>query len=465
LNRLLFWLRGHNRVYTIALVVIALLLSGAGLFRQLWAWPDTTTQTQLDLLPDIDLLLSGRLGEVTWFTLGNAHGTSGYRWIMYLNAMFFGLNSGLELTLYWLLVFSISATLGLVVISSAHTRTQAISGAAVIVLVMTNLAGAGSAGMEIGNYIGVTLILGLAVLTVYGKSEKIFLVTALTFVPLALFLFLGGYLAGWAAGLIVVSLVSVVRMRYGLVTAAHTRRIASLAILTSIWSFVYYLLIPKNYPTSTLADAWANDVLFPVKYLINGFAGSLVTSQTFEAFAPEDAKNIYLGIGISLLLFTLISPILSIKHAGKTVLMGQILVFYGLGTSVMLLALKAHDTGWLLSPWYSFHFKIALCGAIILFSIADLKRPLLSALPAYVAIAIVVLISYNFHYNRGVHERAYFLNIQKATFYSETLVDRGDGLTQMIASLEKSRESVAILKEHRLGVFRPGAVNIEDFGD
>ncbi len=459
------WLKGNNRFYIIVFVVTALLLSGAGLFRQLWAWPDTTTLTQLDLLPDIDLLLNGRLGEVTWFTLGNAHGTSGYRWIMYLNAMFFGLNSGLELTLYWLLVFSISTTLGLVVISCAHTRTQVISGSALIVLVMTNLAGAGSAGMEIGNYIGVTVILGLVILTVYGKSEKNFLMTAFALVPLALFLFLGGYLAGWAAGLIGVSLVSVIRMRYELVSPSHTRRIALLAGLTSVWTFVYYLLIPKTYQTSSLADAWANDVLFPVKYLINGFAGSVVTSQTFEALAPEDAKTIYLGIGISLLLFTLSSLILSIKHVGKSVLIGQILVFYGLGTSVMLLALKAHNTGWLLSPWYSFHFKIALCGAIILFSVAALKRPVMSALPAYLAIATVVLISYNFHFNRGVHERAYFLNIQKATFYSDTLVDRGDGLTQMIASLEKSKESVVILKKHKLGVFRPGAVNIEDFAD
>jgi hypothetical protein len=71
---------------------------------------------------------------------------------------------------------------------------------------------------------------------------------------------------------------------------------------------------------------------------------------------------------------------------------------------------------------------------------------------------------HNIHYNRGAHEIAYFRNIQKATFYSDTLADRGDGLTQMRASVEKSLESVEILKKHELGVFRPGAVNVENFG-
>jgi hypothetical protein len=108
--------------------------------------------------------------------------------------------------------------------------------------------------------------------------------------------------------------------------------------------------------------------------------------------------------------------------------------------------------------------KITL-GAIILFAAVAFRKPLLSAIPAYLAIAMIILISYNFHYNRGVHERAYFLNIQKATYYSETLVDRGDGLTQMIASLEKSKEAVEILKRHQLGVFRPGAVNVEEFSE
>jgi hypothetical protein len=217
-------------------------------------------------------------------------------------------------------------------------------------------------------------------------------------------------------------------------------------------------------PVAEAAAAIVNDLLFPVKYMVNGFAGSVVTSQTFEALAPQDAEILYFGIGVTIMLFTLASVVLSLKVPGKSVLIGQVLILYGLGTSAVLLVLKAQGPGWLLSPWYSFHFKLALGGAIILFAAAKLRRPVLSALPAYIAIAAMVIVSYNIHFNRGVHERAYFLNIQKATFYSDTLADRGDGLTQMIASVEKSLESVEILKKHELGVFRPGAVNVENFG-
>lgn len=455
--------KGTNRQYAIALILLASVASGAGLLRQLWAWPDTTILTQLDFLPDIDLILSGLAGEATWFTLGNAHGTNGYRWIMYANALFFGLNSGLELVLYWSIVLLIATALLLVTLSGSQSRLQGISASIVIILVMTNLAGAGSAGMEIGTYIGVTVVLALLALAIFGKSKKLFVTTSLYIVPLVLFVFLGGYLAGWAAAFFGMTVVSYIRMKMGLVSESHTKNIALLAALTTAWSFIYYLLIPKNYQTSSLTAAWANDFLFPVEYLINGFAGSVVTSQTFEALAPQDASNFYFGLGFSLLLFTALAVLVSMRTPGKSVLIGQTLVLYGLGTSFMLLTLKAHDTGWLLSPWYSFHFKIALSGAVILFASAALKRPVISALPAYLAIVAVVLISYNFHYNRGVHERAYFLNIQKATFYSETLADRGDGLTQMIASVEKSLASVEILKKHELGVFRPGAIQLDEF--
>jgi len=434
------------------------------LFRQLWAWPETLTLTQLDPLPGIDLILSGRPEEATWFTLGNAHATTGYRWISYANAIFFGLNSGLELVLYWLVIFLIATALVLIALSGANSRTQAVSGSILIILVLTNLAGAGSAGMEIGSYIGLTLVFGLTALAVYGKSDRLFLLITAVSIPLALFIFLGGYLAGWAAALIGMATVSYIRMKYGLVSASEAKRFATLAGLATIWSLVYYFVIPKTYQTSSPIAAIVNDLLFPVKYMVNGFAGSVVTSQTFEALAPQDAEILYFGIGVTIMLFTLASVVLSLKVPGKSVLIGQVLILYGLGTSAVLLVLKAQGPGWLLSSWYSFHFKLALGGAIILFAAAKLRRPVLSALPAYIAIAAIVIVSYNIHYNRGVHERAYFLNIQKATFYSDTLADRGDGLTQMIASVEKSLESVEILKKHELGVFRPGAVNVENFG-
>ena len=83
----------------------------------------------------------------------------------------------------------------------------------------------------------------------------------------------------------------------------------------------------------------------------------------------------------------------------------------------------------------------------------------------YTIIAVLVGISYNQAIIRQPHERAYWLNIQKATYYPETIKDRGDGVTQLIASVEQSLISVEILRKHNLGVYRPGAVNIEDFRD
>ena len=99
---------GKQNLITGSLIGASLLASSVGLHRQLWAWPDATWQTTLSYLPDIDIILSGNPSGATWFELGNGHALNGYRLLTYFNAVFLGLNSRLDLVVYWLLVLMVS---------------------------------------------------------------------------------------------------------------------------------------------------------------------------------------------------------------------------------------------------------------------------------------------------------------------------------------------------------------------
>jgi hypothetical protein len=455
----------NQKLITGSLIGAALLGSSVGLFRQLWAWPDAIGQTTLSYLPDIDIIMSGNPGGATWFELGNGHATNGYRLLTYFNAVFLGLNSRLDLVVYWLLVLMVSVAFVLVLGNKDKWRAPSALSALLIIAIMTNLSGAGAAGMEIGTYIGQAAMLAALLLSVSRISVRAYFLCTSILVPILLFFFLGGYLAGWAAGLLSVAALSYLRLKKQLISESIVKKIIILAVQASVWSGLFYLIIPKtNYRTS-LFDVWGSDIMFPIKFIIFGFSTPIFTSQSFESLPLETGSLYYFYAGLIVFLFVLISFGLSLRSSGPEILVGQSLVLFGIGTSLMLLFTRAFGEQTLLSSWYSFNFKLALCGAVILASSTLANRKLITVLASYTIVAVLIGVSYNQAMIRQPHERAYWLNLQKATYYPETLKDRGDGFTQLIASLEQSRISVEILRKHKLGVYRPGAVNIEDFRD
>lgn len=455
-------LANENQLVKITIAVFAFAASTLGLFRQLWAWPDVTWQTTLYYLNDIDLILSGLASQAQWFDLGNGHAMSGYRLFTYLNASLFGLDSNIELVVYWALVLFISLLFALIVIRNSPNLTLGLIGSIVIVLVMNNLAGAGSRGMELGTYTGTFLMLCLALLTTTRTSTRAFFIVSMITVPVSQFLFLGGYMAGWVFSLVIVTIISFFKKKENVFREPQGIKLLTLGITSLLWMAVFYLLIPKTHSTKSLFDVWESDILFPVKYIVFGFTNAVFTSQSFEFLPPSDAYLTYLIVGIFLFLFCLAAIVGSLKRTDKAAIVGQLLIFYGLGTSLLLLTTRAFDDSWLLSSWYSFHFKLALCGGIILFVTSRFTFFKVASIPLVVLIALLSVTATKLAFDRNPHERLYFQNIQKATFSPETIVDRGDGYTQLVASMDDSIEAVKILRKHKLGVYRPGAFNPGD---
>lgn len=448
------------------LFATAIFASTGGLLRQLWAWPDAVWQTHLLYLPDIDFLLSGRFDRVIWFDLGNlysGHSLNGHRLFSYLNAYVFGLNSRVELIVYWTIVLVTSLAFVLLIIkSNLEFWPRGVASALLVIMVMTNLSGAGAAGMEIGTYFGQTLLLGLVFLASGEFKLGRFLAIVIPTIPFVLFFFLGGYLAGWAVGLSLMLGVLVLRRKTGLVSQITYRKFLVLASLSSFWSVVFYLLIPKIQTTGSFFEMWQIDYFFPIKYLIFGFASPIFTTQSFESFPSLVAFFVPLATGLVLLILTVATFVKSLSQSGTLVTVGQSLVLFGLGTALVLLGTRPWGDQWLLSSWYSFNFKLSLSGSVLLGFSSIIDKNLNRTLATYGLVAALIVSAYSLALARGPHEREYWLDIQKATYYPELLQDRGDGYTQLIADLETSLASVEILRKHNLGVFRPGAVNLED---
>jgi hypothetical protein len=74
----------------------------------------------------------------------------------------------------------------------------------------------------------------------------------------------------------------------------------------------------------------------------------------------------------------------------------------------------------------------------------------------------VTLWANQIHWNRGVHERAYFNSIAMSLLFPEDLVEDESGLTQLRLSKEDSLRAAAFLKNHRLSVYRNPAQVISD---
>jgi hypothetical protein len=461
LDRTLFSHR--DRLIEISSVIFAIGASTFGLFRQLWAWPDTTWQTTLYYLKDIDLILSGSPEQAIWFELGNGHAMSGYRIFTYLNALFFGLDSRLELIVYWAIILSISIVLALIVTRNSTNKILGLIASIVIVFVMNSLAGAGARGMELGTFAGALLMFCLALLAAAKVSTISFFVTSALVVPVAQFFFLGGYMAGWVFSLVLVMALSLFQNRKMVLKEPKSIKLLALGAISLFWMAVFYLLIPKTHSTLSLFDVWEKDIFFPIKYIIFGFTNSIFTSQSFEFLATSDSYPIYLTVGIFVFLFCLAAILGSLQRTDSVARIGQVLTVYGFGTSILLLFTRAFGDSWLLSPWYSFHFKLTLCGAILLFVTSRFRYFQIAAIPVLVLIAALSITSSKLAFDRNPHERSYFQNIQKATYFPETIADRGDGNTQLIAGVEESLAAVEILRKHKLGVYRPGAVNPDDF--
>lgn len=438
------------------------LISSIALARNLWSAPDAPWQTSLAFLEDIDHLLNGRLGEVTWFSLTSGHALSGYRLFEYFSSIAFGLNTQVELWVYWFIVASLSAISFRTAVKSQGLPSSKLSLMVLIAMVLIPLSfsGSGSRGMELGTYAGVLL----AVLTFHffsssGRAGFLFVVLATLFFLFLFFFLLGGYGAGVALGY---AGLAAIRMTTGILSIPKKLAVAA---FSSSFSLVAYFLAVRYVDASAtatgpslLAEQIARDPLYVAKFLLAAPSSGLTSTQTFEIFGGLLLEVFALSFGL-LALVALLLTLKKLRDRFENLpSFPFFLIIYALGTAVMLLVYRPYETYQLVNGWYSLHFKLMLVGLLFFFYIFVQKTETDSLVRRIVffttsIILIVFIVANILQVRRQDSERVYFQNVAKVALFPEMLERDSNGFSQLVIPFEGSQRAVEILEKNKLGVF------------
>jgi hypothetical protein len=437
-----------------------------GLFflaRMLWAWPDATWQSQLWFIQDIDEVLAGNLDKASWIELGNGQSTNGYKWFLYISAALFGLNAQLENAVYAAMLTGASIAIGkklLEFVPTGNASSKAL--VFVIPLILLSFPGAGSRGMELGTFAGLTLFLLLALSLLTPQPLKVWAAKAAAASIAFFFVFLGGYAAGVVAAVLLVTLINFSKPN----PLSARLRILSVSLVLAMLLFIASLLIAGRGEASSslskLSQIASTEPLFVPRFLSVGFAGGILNTQTIEALPTS--LGIPVASSVSAVVFLLAAGVFvsSVRARNPISAPGQLFIIYGVANYFMLLLFRPNDQYQLLNTWYSLHTKVLLIGVVWLAIVNSeyihrligpnkLRRLVPSAL--VVVLIFTSAVANAIHLGRHVHEREYFLNVASATIFPETLKETG-GITQLIVSQEESLKAIDVLQRHNLGVYR-----------
>lgn len=460
-------------LFTAAVCLVAAL-------RLWWSNPDGSWQSQFWFIDDINRLLNGDVGHVTWFVFGDQWAMNGYRWFEYANALFFGYDARLETLAYFAIVGLIAALVGWRALSrmSAEQGIGARLAIFIIPLILASLSGAGSRGMELGTFAGI--LLGVATFLLIDSrlgNRTSYIVTSIL-VPVGIFVFTGGYASGPAFAVVVVWLLQFWRPT---IEPARRRRLTVLMVNFVVWTLVYLVLLRALSPstgTGEVANFFSTlgtDPVFPAQYLFWGPASGLFTSQTVGMLGANGL--VLTGIVSALvILLTAIAVVRAFRVAWNQATVPLLLVLYPWGIALTLLATRNSDPLSLLSTWYSLHFKVALVGMIWLTVLGLRGRATTAAATAeagrtgsrsraavpvrvvtytlLAAMVATVVVANVEQYTREPFERTFFLNVAKAELFPSELKEDASGLTALELPLGESRHAAAILRKHDLGVYR-----------
>jgi hypothetical protein len=459
------WLLGYL-AFTVALAAVVLA-------RLLWSAPNAMVLSQFWAIEDIDRVQTEGLSlSSLWVNLGNEHALTGYRWFQYLSAALFGLNTQVEFFVYVGLALVLSIAVGVRVLSVARREGRSIPLRLVVFavpLVAFTMVGAGSHGMELGQYAGIT---GLVLLVLGIESQwspQRYALVAYLGAPLLTFLLLGGY-----AIPVALSLVLVTALQWVKPTLTRERR-ASLLALTYAFvgsAVVWLALMVSSGATGrndaggldALTSAISADVLYPVKYLVGGFAASVINAYTLEG-VPLGGTFAYL-VGLLVIAFIVVCVVAAYRRAWKYATAPLILILFGPALGLSLMASR-DGALWLLGPWYGYLFRLPLIGAIWLAALAltaprraaTARTSANDAWPVAVvallaAVLTVVGIANLAQWIRQPNERAFYQSVQNATLFPQELAVGPGGLTQLVLTMDETRRGIEVLKKHRLGLYR-----------
>jgi hypothetical protein len=459
-----------NRAPILSAYAAIAVLASVALARNLWSAPDAPWQTSLAFLEDIDHLLSGRLGQVTWFSLTSGHALSGYRLFEYFSSFAFGLNTQVELWMYWIIVAFLSA-IGFRTAVKKHGLPASKLGLMVLVamaLIPLSFSGSGSRGMELGTYTGVLLaVISFQYFSSNDSPSLLFIILTILFFVFLFFFFLGGYGAGVAlgyAGLVAINIKASPRL--------ISKRLVVAAMASSFSLVAYFLAVrfvdasATGIGPSLLAEQIAKDPLYVAKFLLAAPASGLTSTQTFEIFGGFLLEIFALSFGFVILLgFSLILKKL-LKDSDAIPSFPFFLIFYALGTAIMLLFYRPYETYQLINGWYSLHFKLLLVGLLFLFYVFLQKPgnslPLRRLVFFNTSLMLIVFMCANIlQIRRQDSERVYFQNVAKVALFPQLLERDPSGFSQLVIPFESSSRALQILQRNRLSVFNNPQKSLE----
>lgn len=469
-------------VWRASYAVFALAATVFSLSRLRWAWPDAAWQTNLLDIEAVDHVLNKGFGGAMWIGVGGEHALTGYRWFQYFNAAVFGLDTQVELFVYFGLTLTLALAIGGRIFRDLDRRSSGWPARVLVFaipVVLSTLVGAGSRGMEIGQFFGMTLFVVLALLIDSRMSTRAFLVVVLCTVPLAGVLVLGSYLGAPTIALVLVSLLQ--RLRPTVERPARPKLYVltgTFLVSTVGWLLLMSLLGPSELDTGfgKLFRQLSHDPMFIPKYFLGGAAGSVISAQTLEV-SGHGPRFAY-AVGALVVLFAVACVVLAYRRAWRGSTVPLLLVLMPVCLVGTLLVGRSMDALWMLAPWYGFNLRLFLVGAIWLLVRAlaavgvpgwlRVSRALAAQAAAVVLLVAVLGVSVFANVNqwrRQPAERAYFQNIQWALLFPQELVVGENGYTPLILPLEESRRAIELLRKNHLSVYRDPQAVLAAMGD
>ena len=443
-------------------------LSCLGLtLRIFWAMPNVTMLTQFSNIDEVISAYEARWSEVAVLDFGTGHATNGYRFIQILNAKIFGLNSRVELVLYYLVIFC----LAILCLEWWRKRAAEIQKnpwpiSILIVSILSSFVSASSGGMEIGTFIGLAAQLGVFSFAIRPKRSvlKHFDVIAISTVQfLTVFFWLGPYSVPFAFAWTAVY----ISAKFGYSKFVSTQKnllVGAISIFVSaaVWSIgVVWTSQPATWAGS-LSGQVRDSPTYPFRYLLRMFPAGLISDKTFEGLGSQFTYILIYGSSTFLFFLLLIGLTKSIKSRDVPSL-PIFLISHGVFLAMTLLVNRPFGSNWLLSTWYGPQFKLLLCGVILLWAGSTTKPSKWWIIPSYLPTFLVfvtlfcTLLFANFRqWERHPHERAYFQAIQSATINPNLLSLDGAGRTQLLLPMGESIRVIKLLDKYHLGVFNTG---------
>lgn len=470
-----------SRYWTFGYSAFALILSLLAMLRVLWSWPDAAWQSTLWYIEDVDRILNQGISISSfWIGLGSELATTGYRWFQYANAALFGFDMRLEIVVYYSLALVLSLALGLRALRHLERMGSSPWARATVFAIpplLATMVGAGSRGMELGQFFGITALVLIAFLIDSPRiTTRWFVVVAWIAAPLLTVLTLGGYAGGALLALVAISVLQFVRPT----TVREARRRLThltLALGTSVifWASSIALLGTRgDGGDADLTGLWQQvqgDWLFLPKYVLAGLGSSVINAYTLEQAGGRGALAYTIGLLVAG--FITLAIVLGYKRAWEGATVPLIIILMGPGLALIVVLGRSFGALWLMSPWYGFHFHLMLAGAVWLFTRAMAAPKALTSTPrqrtwpipltASLLVALMGLLAWAnvLQWERQPNERAYFQRVQQATLLPSSLRAESSGLTQLVLPLDTSRRAIEILERNRLSVYRDPVATLE----